>query len=251
LIVCFEKLEHFGKVCGSRAFHGVFRAIVPVDAQQLKYKMTADIPASITTPDKVGTSLGTLRFFDGFPDDATVKKVYDNLDFQRGVQAFLTAMPARSSYAMQAGFLTFGPDNQTVLIAESLLDSHSLVLTGNTEPVYNNVWLKTKDGPQVIEVPPNVQAKDFWSFTVNDPQTQSMLQTDQRFPSCGSQKQGVIINPDTSVDVWFGQVAPPGKEANWIQNIPGKGWLVTLRLYGPLEPWFDKTWKPGEIELTH
>ena len=67
-----------------------------VDAQIKKFKMTTDIPASITTPDVVETSLGTLRFFDGFPDDATVRKVYDNLDFQRGVQTFLTALPAAS-----------------------------------------------------------------------------------------------------------------------------------------------------------
>ena len=60
-----------------------------VDAQQAKPKMATDIPASITTPDIVETSLGTLKFFDGFPDAETVKKVYDNLDFQRGVQAFL------------------------------------------------------------------------------------------------------------------------------------------------------------------
>ena len=41
---------------------------------------------------------------------------------------------------------------------------------------------------------------------------------------------------------------PAGKEANWVQTVPGKGWWVMLRLYGPLEPWFDKTWRPGEIE---
>ena len=29
--------------------------------------------------------------------------------------------------------------------------------------------------------------------------------------------------------------------------MPGKGWFMILRLYGPLEPWFDKTWRPGEI----
>ncbi len=36
---------------------------------------------------------------------------------------------------------------------------------------------------------------------------------------------------------------------NWIQTIPGRGWFVLLRLYGPLEPFFDKTWRPSEIEL--
>ena len=64
-------------------------------------KMTTDIPPEITTPDSVETRLGTLHFFDGFPDDATVEKVYDNLDFQRGVQAFLTALPGASLYAMR------------------------------------------------------------------------------------------------------------------------------------------------------
>jgi hypothetical protein len=50
------------------------------------------------------------------------------------------------------------------------------------------------------------------------------------------------------VDLWFGPTAPEGHEANWVQTVPGKGWNVVLRLYGPLEPWFDKTWQPGEFE---
>jgi len=100
-----------------------------------------------------------------------------------------------------------------------------------------------------IHLPPNIPAKDFWSFVVYDNQTRSMLQTDQQFPSIGSQKKGVVINPDTSVDVYFGPTAPAGHESNWVQTVPGKGWNVILRLYGPLEQWFDKTWKPGEFEL--
>ena len=84
--------------------------------------MATEIPASITTPDTVQTRLGTLRFFDGLPDEATVQTVYDNLDFQRAVQAFLTALPAASLSATRAGIRTFGPDNQTLLITESLMD---------------------------------------------------------------------------------------------------------------------------------
>jgi hypothetical protein len=483
--------------------------LVAVNAQQARYKMTTDIPASITTPDVVETSIGTLRFFDGFPDDATVKMVYDNLDFQRGVQVFLTCMPAASAYAFRTGFRTFGTDNQTVLISESLVDSRGLYLTGNTETIYYITWLDTKDGPLVIEIPsgtlgmiddfwfryvtdigpmgpdkgnggkflllppgysgdvpdgyfvlpsrtyghwcffrvfieggdmqtaieyakkkyrayplelaanppamnfinisgkyintihsndfifynevnqviqeepldavdpevrgllasigiqkgktfspdarmtgiltdaaafgnataraidfstrdkeayiypnstwktlfignsynfspdgvlnldartyyyymatgcspstvekmigqlsqyivtehdvlgqyldggknyhvhlpPNIPAKRFWSLLVYDPQTRSMLQTHQQFPSISSLRKGVVINPDSSVDVWFGPKPPAGKEANWIQTVPGKGWFLMLRIYGPLEPWFDKTWKPGEIEM--
>ncbi len=476
-----------------------------------KMKMTTEIPAEITTPDTVETRLGTLRFKDGFPDDATVQKLYDHLDFQRGVEAFLNAMPGGSTEAARKGFASMGADNnQTVLIMEDLMDSKSLFLTPNTASIYNMMWLDTKDGPLVLETPPNVlgviddhwfqyvsdfgrvgadkgqggkylllppgyegevpegyfvrhsktygnvvfwrgflengsttpaveasrkyarvyrladaenpppmkfinvsgkyfntigantfqfyedvnavvqyepneayspevlgqlasigiekgkpfapdarmkkilteavavgnaaaraivfksreegaylypdsawftcfiggsyeflsqpgvrnldarvhfiyyatgitpamalklvgqgsqyaaaatdsagkpldgsktykihlppniPARDFWSFVVYDNQSRSMLQTDQQFPSIGSNKKGVVVNPDSSVDVWFGPTAPKGHEANWVQTVPGKGWNVLLRLYGPGESWFDKTWKPGEFEL--
>ena len=478
-----------------------------------KMKMTTPIPSSITTPDSVDTRIGNLKFFDGFPDDSSVQKVYDNLDFQRGVDAFLNAMPGASIEAARVGFASQGADNnQTVLVMEDLMDSKSLFLTANTESIYNIMWIDTKAGPVVIETPPNVlgviddhwfqyvadfgrvgpdkgkggkflllppgykgeipdgyfvlhsgtygnlvfwrgflengstkpavesskkfakvynlsdaknpppmkfinvsgkefntigandfhfyeevnsvvqyepneayspevlgtlaaigiekgkpfapdermkkilteavavgnataraivfkyrgdgnyvypnsawfycfvggsykfesqpgvrnldarahfiyyatavtpamalqmvgigsqyavaavdsngkpldgsktykihlppniPAKDFWSFVVYDNQTRSMLQTDQQFPSVGSLKKGIVTNPDTSVDVWFGPVAPAGHEANWVQTIPGEGWNVILRLYGPLQPWFDKTWKPGEFELVN
>jgi hypothetical protein len=100
-----------------------------------------------------------------------------------------------------------------------------------------------------LHLPPHIPAKDFWSVIVYDTQTRSMLQTDQRFPSVSSQNTALKINADGSVDVWFGPKAPAGMEHNWVQTIPGKGWFMILRLYGPLEPWFDKTWRPGEIEL--
>ncbi|MGB8797956.1 MAG: DUF1254 domain-containing protein [Candidatus Aquilonibacter sp.] len=473
-------------------------------------KMTTKIPAPITTPDKVQTRLGTLSFFDGFPDDATVKTVMDNLDFSRGVQAFLNGMPGASLVGMRAGYRKLGVVDDTVLLFESLLDSESLFLTGNTDSVYFSAWLDLTGGPLVLEappkvlamlddfwfqhvadignagpdkgqggkylvlppgykgevpegyfvahsrtynlwlmgrgfkvdgdlrpgvesikknlriyplaqaenppqttfingsgvelntihgndfsyfeelnqivqeepsdaldperlglfasigiekgkpfapdarmkailteaaavgnatvrallfrnrtkdayffpnsawmttfiggsyeflsqpgvrnldaralfhyyatgitpamamkmvgigsqyaaafvdsqakpldgsktykihLPPNIPAKDFWSFVAYDNQTRSMLQTDARFPSVGSASDGIVVNPDTSVDVWFGPNAPKGHETNWVQTVPGKGWNVLFRLYGPLQPWFDKTWKPGEFEL--
>ena len=64
-----------------------------------------------------------------------------------------------------------------------------------------------------------------------------------------SQGQAAEANADGSVDLYFGPKPPAGKEANWTQTIPGKGWFVVIRLYGALEPWFDKTWRPGELEL--
>jgi hypothetical protein len=476
-----------------------------------KMKMTTDIPASITTPDSVETRIGTLTFFDGFPDDATTQKVYDNLDFMRGVEAFLNAVPGASAEAIRTGWASQGAENNhPPLIKENLMDSKSLFLTPNTESIYHMAWLDVTDGPLVIETPPNVlgiiddhwfryvgdfgnagpdkgkggkylllppgydgvvpegyvvlrsktygnlmfyrgfledgstktslentrnfykayslsdagnpppmkfinvsgkefntihandfhfyeevnaivqyepneasdpetlgllaaigiekgkefapdarmkkilteavavgnataraltfrprmdgvyyfpdrqwftsfpggsyefltqpgvrnldgrvlfhyyatgitpamamkmvgvgsqyaaattdsegrpldgsktykihlppgiPAANFWSFVAYDNQTRSMLQTDQQFPSISSLKSGVVINDDTSVDVWFGPTAPAGHEANWVQTVPGKGWNSLLRLYGPLQAWFDKTWKPGDFEL--
>jgi hypothetical protein len=468
------------------------------------------MPAGIATPAEVKTRLGILRTKDGFPDEATIEKVYDNLDFQRGVQAVLTAMPAASLSAMRKGLRGLGPDNQTVAIFEELMDSRTLFLTANTTTIYSFMWLNVKDGPLVIEVPPkvlgaiddfwfhwvgdigvtgpdkgqggkylmlppgykgsvpegyfvlrpptynswfffrgfivdgstgpavedvkkrlrvyplakkanppkmnfvngsgkyfntihsldysffeevnevvqeepaeasdpetlgllasigiekgkpfkpdarmkkilteaaavgnitaralayksrlkesyfyensawgtpfiggsyrflkepgvrnldartyfffyatgitpamaevvigkgsayavafvdaegdpldgsknyklhlppNIPEKEFWSFTLYDNQSRSMLQTDQQFPSVGSETKGMVVNPDKSVDVYFGPKAPAGKENNWVQTMPGKGYSVILRLYAPLKPWYDKTWRPGEVEL--
>src|SRR5210317_391967 len=98
-----------------------------------------------------------------------------------------------------------------------------------------------------LHLPPQPPAKDFWAVTIYDSQTRSMLQTDQPYPTVGSQTEGIKMNEDGSFDIYFGPKAPNGFEKNWLQTIPGKSWFVALRLYGPLEPWIDKTWRPGEI----
>jgi hypothetical protein len=102
-----------------------------------------------------------------------------------------------------------------------------------------------------LNVPANAPAKDFWSVVLYDPQTRSELQTSQPFPSKNNKRDKLITNADGSIDVYFGPAAPPGKEANWIASVPGKGWFAIFRLYGPLEPWFQKTWRPGEIETAN
>jgi len=99
-----------------------------------------------------------------------------------------------------------------------------------------------------LNIPKDAPALKFWSVVVYDPQTRSELQTDQTFPSKQSQRDKMIANDDGSIDIYFAPKAPAGKEANWIQTVPGKGWFSLLRLYSPTEAWFDKTWRPGEIE---
>ena len=99
-----------------------------------------------------------------------------------------------------------------------------------------------------INLPKDVPAKDFWSFTLYDNQTRGMLQTDQQFPGVDSSEEGLKQNADGSYDIYFGPKAPEGQENNWIQTDPSKGWNTILRLYGPLESFYDKTWKPGDPE---
>ena len=472
------------------------------------YKMSTPIPPSIPIPDKVETRFGTLSFFDGVPDQASTAKLYDNLDFQRAVQAYLLALPAVSQWANRQGTLAVGPANATVPIFETMMTPRTLELTPNNNTPYTWFWVDLSHGPLVLEVPPkvlgliddmwyhwtgdvgitgpdkgkggkyllvppgykgklpkgyhiiraatfsnwvawrsflvngdpkpgvnlvkkhtkiyplsqaknpstpkfvdvsnqalnmiapadytfwealnqlvqkeptdsvdpttlgfwaaigikkgkpfapdarlkkilteaarvgdataraifyrwrtadgyyypnsawrlgfiggykfeengarlldaysgfffyatgvtpamdskrvgvgsqymaafvdskghpfdggknyklhlppNIPVKNFWSVILYDSQTRSMLQTDQYWPSVSSQTKGLLVNADGSVDVYFGPKAPPGKEKNWIQTIPGKSWNTLLRLYGPLEPFFKKTWRPGEIEL--
>ncbi len=479
---------------------------IPLSAQQ--YKMQTPIPPGVAIPDTVETRLGTLKFFDGFPDGASVEKLYDNLDFQRAVQAYLLGVAAVNQLANRKGIAELGPANLTVPIFQDRMDSKSLFLTPNNNTPYTWFWLDLRDGPLVLEVPPkvlgliddmwynfvtdvglvgpdkgeggkylilppgykgevpsgyfvvrpatfsvwvpwrsflvngdpkpgvdlvekkftriyrlkdaanppklnfvhvsgkafstlapadypfweylnqvvqeeptealdpvtlgfyaavgiqkgkpfapdarmkkilteaaivgdatarammyrwrtpdgyyypgsawrlgfvggykfeeggarmldayagfffyatgvtpamdskmvgsgsqymaafvdskgnhldggknyklrlppNIPVKEFWSVILYDNQTRSMLQTDQRWPAATSQDPKLMANSDGSVDVYFGPTAPAGKESNWVQTIPGKGWNTLLRLYGPLQPWFDKTWRPSEIE---
>ena len=476
-------------------------------AEAPKFKNTTDIPPGIAMPDQVETRLGTLNFFDGFPDKSTVEKIYDNLDFQRAVQAYLLALAPVNMAGLREGLLAVGPANTTIPTFESNMNARSIFLTANATTPYTWVWIDLHDGPLVAEVPPmtlgmiddfwfryvtdvgmvgpdqgkggkylllppgyegevpegyfvvrvptfesilvwrnmpleggleaaiqrlhdnariyplaaatnppantfvnvsdrdfctvaaadyrfwellndivqnepvescdpvtlgffasigiekgkpfapdarmkkileeaaavgdatartltyqsripeafyypdstwrqwlggykfqsqpgvayldaaaffyfyatgvtpameakmvgqgsqyavgigdaqgnpldggktyrlhvlpNAPVKDFWSAIVYDNQTRSMLQTDQDFPQVSSLDKGLVVNADGSVDVVFGPAAPAGMENNWIQTIPGKGWNMLFRLYGPLDPWFDKTWRLSEIE---
>jgi hypothetical protein len=99
-----------------------------------------------------------------------------------------------------------------------------------------------------LTLPADIPESRFWSVILYDRQTRSMLQTDQHLPRLGSQSGTVETNPDGTTDLYFGPTAPDGKEGNWLQTVPGKGWWTILRLYNPLQSFFDKTWRPSEIE---
>ncbi len=100
-----------------------------------------------------------------------------------------------------------------------------------------------------LHLAPNVPVNNFWAVTLYDTQTRCQIQTSQLFPTVGSLTEGMKKNADGSYDVYFAPKAPEGQEGNWLATVPGKSWFCILRMYGPLQPWIDKTWRPGEIEL--
>jgi hypothetical protein len=111
------------------------------------------------------------------------------------------------------------------------------------------------DGAKTYKVtlPKDIPEANFWSFTLYDNQTRSMLQTPQRYPRAGSQSYpSPAAEPDAdgSTTIYFSPTQPEGvARGNWIQTMPGKGYNVMLRLYSPLEPFFTKEWRPSEIEF--
>lgn len=110
------------------------------------------------------------------------------------------------------------------------------------------------DGAKTYKVvlPKGIPAEAFWSFTLYDNQTRSMLQTPQKYPRAGSQgypSPAAEAAADGSTTVYFGPTQPKGvARGNWIQTDPKKGWFTILRLYSPLPSFFDKSWRPSEIE---
>jgi hypothetical protein len=112
--------------------------------------------AGIATPDRVEPRLGSPTSFDGVPDEATTRLLYDNLDFQRAVQAYLDSIQIASMSAMRMGILELGPANTTALLSEDLMDSQALFLSPNTSSIQMTAWLVMTDEPWVVETPPNV-----------------------------------------------------------------------------------------------
>jgi len=104
-----------------------------------------------------------------------------------------------------------------------------------------------------VTLPKDVPAAAFWSFTLYDNQTRSMLQTPQKYPRAGSQSYpspAAEAAGDGTTTIWFGPTQPEGvARGNWIETDPEKGWFTILRLYSPLPSFFDKSWRPSEIEL--
>jgi hypothetical protein len=111
------------------------------------------------------------------------------------------------------------------------------------------------DGAKTYKVtlPKGIPEENFWSLTLYDNMTRSMLDTPQRFPRAGSQSYpspAAKASADGSTTIYFSPTQPAGIDrGNWIQTDPKKAWFTLLRLYSPTAPFFSKEWRPSEVEL--
>jgi hypothetical protein len=228
-------------------------------------------PADWVDPDTVGlyASIGIRKGQSFAPDDRMKGILTDAVAVANAIartNLFASRDPRTRIYPDRQWFTPFvGGSYQFLDGAERLLDARMMFFyyaTGITPAMTESrpgtgsayaISVRDAAGAYLeggktyqVTLPGPIPAKDFWSFTVYDNQTRSLLPTDQRLAGIDSTVAGVEMNPDDGVTIWFGPEAPAGHEKNWVQTMPDQGYNVALRLYGPLEPWFDQTWRPGD-----
>jgi hypothetical protein len=149
-----------------------------------------------------------------------------------------TELDERSSWFYEAVGVSVGMMGRTVGFGQVYLESSK-----DNE----GKWL---DGSKTykLTVPKDAPVAQFWSFTVYDNETRCFVDTGVQ-PDRSS-RDNIVKNADGSVDLYFGPSAPAGKpESNWIKTLPGKGWFTYFRLYGPTQPYFDRSWALPDIKL--
>jgi len=99
-----------------------------------------------------------------------------------------------------------------------------------------------------LAVPQPVPGKLFWSITVYDAETRSQIRTDQNQAALRSLFELADTGTGAAGELWFGPVAPEGAEGRWIKTIPGRGWFVYFRIYGPDQPAFDGSWQLPDFQ---
>ena len=239
---------------------------------ELLDKMVQYEPLSAFTPEELGLlhALGIVKGAKFQPDERMQRILADGVKLGDGMAkaiAFANRDPQARVYPDRhwerifIGGYKFERDGARLLDARTLFHYTAIVVTPAMEAqmvgvgsqylaTYKDASGAYLDGGQDyrLTLPAGIPAKDFWSLTVYDAETRSLLQNGRPKPSLSTYDQPEV-SPDGSVTLYLGPRAPKGKEKNWVQTRPGKGWFTILRLYGALEPWFDKTWRPGEIEL--
>ena len=145
----------------------------------------------------------------------------------------------RASWFYEAVSFSAAMKSQTAGLGQAYLGSYTDA---------DGQWL---DGGRdyTLHVAADPPAKLFWSATVYDVATRCLIDNEQQRGDRGSRDAALVTNTDGSVDLFFGPLPPASGDTNWVQTIPGRHWFSYFRLYGPLEPYFDRSWKLGDITL--
>lgn len=143
----------------------------------------------------------------------------------------------RASWFYEAVSFSEAMKSQTPGVGQAYLGSYNDA---------EGAWL---DGAKAytLHVPAEPPAKLFWSATVYDAATRCLVDNPQGRGDRGSRDSDLQYNDDSSVDLYFGPTEPEGQATNWVQTVPGRHWFSYFRFYGPLETYFDRTWKLGDI----
>ena len=97
-----------------------------------------------------------------------------------------------------------------------------------------------------LTVPPDAPVQQYWSVTAYSRDTHALIRDVPR-ASRSSQVADLQVNPDRSVDIYFGPAAPKGKESNWVPTRTGERFELLFRLYAPTKPLFEKTWRLPDL----
>jgi hypothetical protein len=237
---------------------------------ELLDKMVQYEPATAFTPEELGLllALGIEKGKPFRPDERMRRLLADGARLGDGMARAIAysnrdpdakVYPDRHWERIFIGGYRFERDCARLLDARTLFHYTAIVVTPAMEVEMVGVGsqylsaYKDADGDFLdggcnyrLHLPAGIPAKDFWSVTVYDANTRSLLQNGMPKPSISLYDQPEI-NPDGSTDIYFGPQPPAGKENNWVKTLPGNGWFTYLRLYGPLAPFFEQTWKPDDI----
>jgi hypothetical protein len=237
---------------------------------ELLHKMVQYEPLSAFTPEELGLlkALGIEKGIDFKPNDRMRRILADGVKLGDGMARAIAfanrdsqarVYPDRHWETIFIGGYKFERSGARLLDARTLFHYTAIVVTPAMEAkrigvgsqylgAYKDSSGAYLDGGQNyrLTLPAGIPAKDFWSVTVYDAKTRSLLQNGQPKPSVSTYDHPEE-NPDGSVDIYFGPQEPEGKEKNWVKTLPGQGWFTYIRLYGPLEPFFEQTWKPDDI----
>ena len=118
------------------------------------------------------TRIGKLEFENGYPSEATVDKLYNELDFQRACQAYIWALPAVASMSLAGTYQNSLGAKYGDLISLTTFDDLSYGITANaTTPYYLMAYDLDKLGPVVFQEPAGATAgfiDDLWQRPVAD-----------------------------------------------------------------------------------